>query len=85
VPDRELDSYFLVDSKTGVVHQLTSYVRDFYFFHRSIHPQLALVRMDPAEAHAQMQAHAFAQKLIEVGKILLTHNALTVVHLRHFI
>ncbi|KAI6188392.1 Protein unc-80 [Aphelenchoides besseyi] len=76
IPEDELDHYFLVDSKTGFIHNPTAYVRDFYFFHRSFYPQLTLAKMDPNTALYKMKTYAFQQKLIETGKVLLTHNAL---------
>ncbi|KAI6240158.1 Protein unc-80 [Aphelenchoides fujianensis] len=76
IPEEELDHYFLIDSKTGLIHNPTAYVRDFYFFHRSFYPQLTLAKMDPNAALLKMKTYAFQQKLIETGKVLLTHNAL---------
>ncbi|KAK0415429.1 hypothetical protein QR680_011941 [Steinernema hermaphroditum] len=76
IPHEEIDQYFLVNSKTNLVHMPSSYVRDYYFFHRNIYPQLSLVKMDPDMAMRKMRQSAFAHKLIEAGKVLLTHNAL---------
>uniref|UniRef100_A0A7E4W3C8 UNC80 domain-containing protein n=1 Tax=Panagrellus redivivus TaxID=6233 RepID=A0A7E4W3C8_PANRE len=76
IPEEELDSYFLVDTKTGLLHNPNTYVRDFYFFHRSFYPQLTLTKLDPTAATIKMRQTAFQQKLIEIGKVLLTHNAL---------
>ncbi|VDM36879.1 unnamed protein product [Toxocara canis] len=76
IPENEVEYYFLVDTKTNLVHSPSSYVRDFYFFHRSLYPQITLQRIDPDEAQLRMRQMAFTQKLIESGKVLLTHNAL---------
>uniref|UniRef100_A0A183BUG8 UNC80_C domain-containing protein n=1 Tax=Globodera pallida TaxID=36090 RepID=A0A183BUG8_GLOPA len=57
-------------------HNPNAYVRDFYFFHRSFYPQLQLVRLDAPQAQQRIREHAVQQKLIETGKVLLTHNAL---------
>lgn len=37
------------------MHNLNSYVRDFYFFRRNFYPQLSLVHMDPEEAYKALQ------------------------------
>ncbi|PIO77007.1 hypothetical protein TELCIR_00897 [Teladorsagia circumcincta] len=61
------------------VHEDTQFqqiLRDFYFFHRSFYPQLTLVKLDLNEAQLKMRQTAFAQRFIEVGKVLLTHNIL---------
>uniref|UniRef100_A0A915PNH9 Uncharacterized protein n=1 Tax=Setaria digitata TaxID=48799 RepID=A0A915PNH9_9BILA len=76
IPENENKYYFLIDTKTNSVHNPSSYVRDFYFFHRSLYPQLTLVKLNPDEAHLRMRQMAFTYKLIEMGKVLLTHNAL---------
>lgn len=34
IPEDEQNSYFLVDTKSNQIHNLNSYVRDFYFFRR---------------------------------------------------
>ncbi|KHJ79951.1 hypothetical protein OESDEN_20384 [Oesophagostomum dentatum] len=76
IDENEVHSYFLTDTKTGLIHLPSCYVRDFYFFHRSFYPQLTLVKLDLEEAHLRMRQTAFAQRFIEVGKVLLTHNIL---------
>ncbi|WKY11247.1 hypothetical protein Q1695_003091 [Nippostrongylus brasiliensis] len=76
IDENEVNSYFLTDTKTGILHLPSCYVRDFYFFHRSFYPQLTLVRLDQEEAQLRMRQTAFAQRFIEVGKVLLTHNIL---------
>uniref|UniRef100_A0A0N4UG78 DUF3453 domain-containing protein n=1 Tax=Dracunculus medinensis TaxID=318479 RepID=A0A0N4UG78_DRAME len=77
IPENEIDCYFLVDTKTNLVHMPFSYVRDFYFFHRSFYPQLTLIKMEKNEAEFRMRTTALTQKFIEIGKVLLTHNALS--------
>ena len=37
------------------MHNLNSYVRDFYFFRRNFYPQLSLVNMNPEEASRALQ------------------------------
>ncbi|TKR76778.1 hypothetical protein L596_017869 [Steinernema carpocapsae] len=76
IPHEEIDQYFLVNAKTSLVHMPASYVRDYYFFHRNIYPHLSLVKIEPDMAMRKMRQSAFAHKLIEAGKVLLTHNAL---------
>ncbi|KAK6023378.1 hypothetical protein OSTOST_10837 [Ostertagia ostertagi] len=76
IDEDEVHSYFLTDAKTGLLHLPSCFVRDFYFFHRSFYPQLTLVKMDLNEAQLKMRQTAFAQRFIEVGKVLLTHNIL---------
>ena len=76
IPENEVNQYFLVDSKTRMIHNPDSYVRDFYFFHRSFYPQLTLAKMNPDEAYLKIKQTAFQQRMIEIGKVLLTHNAL---------
>uniref|UniRef100_A0A7I4YUG5 UNC80 domain-containing protein n=1 Tax=Haemonchus contortus TaxID=6289 RepID=A0A7I4YUG5_HAECO len=76
IDENEVNSYFLTDAKTGVLHLPSCYIRDFYFFHRSFYPQLSLVKLDMDEAQLKMRETAFAQRFIEVGKVLLTHNIL---------
>lgn len=76
IEEAEVNNYFLTDTKTGVIHLPSAYVRDFYFFHRSFYPQLTLVKLNAEEAYKKMRETAFNQRLIEVGKVLLTHNIL---------
>ncbi|MFH4982180.1 hypothetical protein AB6A40_008889, partial [Gnathostoma spinigerum] len=76
IPENEVGSYFLVDTKTNLVHVPTYYVRDFYFFHRSFYPQISLMKIDVDEAHLRMRTMAFNQKFIECGKVLLTYDSL---------
>ncbi|CAI2352462.1 unnamed protein product [Caenorhabditis sp. 36 PRJEB53466] len=76
IEEDDMNSFYLTDTKTGVIHLPAAYVRDYYFFHRSFYPQLTLVRMSPEVAHKRMKDTAFHQRFIEVGKVLLTHNIL---------
>uniref|UniRef100_A0A914WE92 Protein unc-80 homolog n=1 Tax=Plectus sambesii TaxID=2011161 RepID=A0A914WE92_9BILA len=76
ISDDSVDEYFLVDTKTGMLHTLSAYVRDFYFFHRSFYPQLNLVRFDPDQALRRMKEMAFTLKFIDTGKVMLTHSIL---------
>lgn len=70
IAEDEHKYYHLVDHKSGVLHNPTSYVRDFYFFKRSQYPQLSLVYIDPEEAYNTVQSHTFHLKLLEIGKAL---------------
>ncbi|CAG7787075.1 unnamed protein product [Allacma fusca] len=64
--------YFLVDHKTHQIHSPNAYVRDFYFFSRSQHPQLSLAHMAPDHAYNALQRQAFILKFLESGKVTLT-------------
>ncbi|KJH51440.1 hypothetical protein DICVIV_02356 [Dictyocaulus viviparus] len=76
IDENNINCYFLTDTKSGLIHLPSSYVRDYYFFHRSFYPQLTLVKLDVDEAQLRMKQTVFAQRFIEVGKVLLTHNIL---------
>ncbi|ULT92650.1 hypothetical protein L3Y34_010030 [Caenorhabditis briggsae] len=76
IEEDDLNSFYLTDTKTGVIHLPAAYVRDYYFFHRSFYPQLTLVRLTPEVAEKRMKDTAFHQRFIECGKVLLTHNIL---------
>lgn len=54
------------------IHNLNSYVRDYYCFKRSQYPQLELVYMKPEEAFNALQKQELLHKFIEIGKVLLT-------------
>ena len=54
------------------IHNLNSYVRDYYCFKRSHYPQLELVHMEPEEAFNALQRQELLHKFIEIGKVLLT-------------
>ncbi|XP_074657337.1 protein unc-80 homolog [Tubulanus polymorphus] len=72
IPDDEKDSYSLIDTKTSQMHNLNSYVRDFYFFRRNFYPQLSMVHMDSQDAFNSLQKQAFTLKFAEVGKVLFS-------------
>ncbi|CAI5452393.1 unnamed protein product [Caenorhabditis angaria] len=76
IEEDEVNNYFLTDTKTGVIHLPSAFVRDFYFFHRSFYPQLTLVKIPAEQAYKKMRETTFNQRFIEVGKVLLTHNIL---------
>ncbi|KAB7507177.1 Protein unc-80-like protein, partial [Armadillidium nasatum] len=76
ISEDESKYYFLVDYKTNQIHNMHSYVRDFYFFKRSQYPQLTLVRMEPEAAFEALQKQAFMQKFLEIGKVLLAYSVL---------
>lgn len=54
------------------IHNVNSYVRDYYCFKRSQYPQLELVHMKPEEAFNALQRQELLHKFIEIGKVLLT-------------
>ncbi|XP_069159541.1 protein unc-80 homolog isoform X1 [Procambarus clarkii] len=68
--------YFLVDHKTNQIHNLQSYVRDFYFFKRAQYPQLLMIYMEPDAAYDALQRQAFTLKLLEIGKVLMAWSIL---------
>ncbi|KAL4233067.1 Protein unc-80 [Mactra antiquata] len=76
IPEDEQNSYFLVDTKSNQIHNMNSYVRDFYFFRRNFYPQLSLVHMDPEEAQENLQRQALLLKFGEIGKVLFTVSIL---------
>eukprot|EP00105_Crassostrea_gigas_P024973 XP_011445404.1 PREDICTED: protein unc-80 homolog isoform X2 [Crassostrea gigas] len=76
IPEEDYPLYFLVDTKSNQIHNLNSYVRDFYFFRRNFYPQLSLVAIDPDNAMASLERQAFTLKFVEIGKILFTTNVL---------
>uniref|UniRef100_A0A915IVJ9 Protein UNC80 C-terminal domain-containing protein n=1 Tax=Romanomermis culicivorax TaxID=13658 RepID=A0A915IVJ9_ROMCU len=76
VPPDQASKYFLVDAKTGYLHNPNSYVRDYYFFRRSFYPQLNFVQMDQDEGEAKMKQMAFAMKFCELGRVLLSYSVL---------
>lgn len=65
-----------VSSADVVDYYLMFFSSDFYFFHRSVHPQLSVVRMNRDDAHRRMRQMAFAVKFIDTDKMMLTHNLL---------
>jgi len=86
IADEEIDHHFLVDLKTGMLHNPSAYgesckramrlemslvvVRDFYFFHRSFYPQLMLMRLEDAEAAQRKLRH---HAFLQVGGELYFH------------
>ncbi|XP_050693714.1 protein unc-80 homolog isoform X3 [Eriocheir sinensis] len=76
IPENEHKNYFLVDYKTNQIHNLQSYVRDFYFFKRTQYPQLLMVHMEPEAAYDALQRQAFTLKLLEIGKVLMSWSIL---------
>lgn len=69
--------YFtLSPSTTDQIHNLQSYVRDFYFFKRAQYPQLLMVHMEPEAAYNALQRQAFTLKLLEIGKVLMAWSIL---------
>ncbi|KAK4295652.1 hypothetical protein Pmani_031795 [Petrolisthes manimaculis] len=74
--ENEHKYYFLVDHKTNQIHNLQSYVRDFYFFKRAQYPQLLMVHMEPDAAYDALQRQAFTLKLLEIGKVLMSWSIL---------
>ncbi|XKL60982.1 hypothetical protein PGB90_008039 [Kerria lacca] len=72
IDEKNHKEYFLVDHKTHQIHNLNSYVRDYYCFKRSQYPQLELIHMKPEEAFNALQRQELVHKFIEIGKVLLT-------------
>jgi hypothetical protein len=58
------------------MHNLNSYVRDFYFFRRNFYPQLSLIMMDAEDAFNTLQKQAFTQKFVEIGKVMFATEVL---------
>ena len=52
------------------MHNLNSFVRDFYFFKRSQYPQISLVHKNPNEAFFTLQKQAFTLQFVELGKVI---------------
>ncbi|XP_065199931.1 protein unc-80 homolog isoform X3 [Planococcus citri] len=72
IEEKDYKEYFLVDHKTHQIHNVNSYVRDYYCFKRSQYPQLELVHMKPEDAFNALQRQELLHKFIEIGKVLLT-------------
>ncbi|KAL3872189.1 hypothetical protein ACJMK2_040132 [Sinanodonta woodiana] len=72
IPEEEQGSYYLVDTKSNQIHNLNSYVRDFYFFRRNFYPQLSLVHMNPEEALDSLHKQVLVLKFVEIGKVLFS-------------
>lgn len=54
------------------IHNPHSYVRDYYFFKRSMYPQLELMHMKPSDAFNALQQQELVHKFVEIGKVHLT-------------
>ncbi|ESO05346.1 hypothetical protein HELRODRAFT_191448 [Helobdella robusta] len=76
IPADEHEEFFLVDTKSNHMHNLNSYVRDFYFFRRNFYPQLSLVRMDAREAKKNLLKQTFVLKFLEMEKVLFALSVL---------
>ncbi|XP_055936881.1 protein unc-80 homolog isoform X2 [Argiope bruennichi] len=72
IEETQHNAYFLVDTKTNMMHCPESYVRDFYFFKRSQYPQLSLIHMNPDIAFETMQSQSFKLRFLELGKVLMS-------------
>ncbi|KAK3087178.1 hypothetical protein FSP39_002695 [Pinctada imbricata] len=77
IPEEDYSSYFIVDTKSNQIHNLNSYVRDFYFFRRNHYPQLSLVALNTEEALLALERQAFTLKFLEIGKVLFTTKVLS--------
>ncbi|CAF0814942.1 unnamed protein product [Rotaria sordida] len=86
------DQYYLIDIKTKQIHISDTYVRDFYFFRRNIHPQLSLVYMDIKQSKRELEQMSIFLKTTELSKVLFAryllentpfnqiHNCITFFH-----
>jgi len=66
------NEYFLIDVRTNHMHNLHSYVRDYYSFKRSQHPQLQLINMDPNKAFDLLQKQELINQFMEFGKVSMS-------------
>ncbi|CAF4861689.1 unnamed protein product, partial [Rotaria sp. Silwood1] len=92
IPNVKRDRYYLVDVKTKQIHIPDTYVRDFYFFRRNIHPQLSLVYMDIKQSRKELEHMSIFLKTTELSKVLFAryllentpfnqiHNCITFFH-----
>lgn len=55
ISEDDSNAYFLVDTKTGLIHNPSGYVRDYYHFRRTFYPQLNLVRLNPDQAMKKLK------------------------------
>ena len=46
------------------MHNVDSYVRDFYFFRRNHYPQLSLVHMNPTQASMALQRQVYVRRSV---------------------
>ena len=70
IDEKQVNEYYLLDSKSNQIHNLGAFVRDFYFFKRSQYPQLTLTHMNPEQAAELLQKQALILQFTELGKIL---------------
>lgn len=75
------NEYFLIDVRTGQMHNLQSYVRDYYSFKRSQHPQLQLVCLNPDKAFFLLQKQELINQFTEFGKVLMSRTIVKSAHL----
>lgn len=66
------NEYFLIDVRTNHMHNLHSYVRDYYSFKRAQHPQLQLINMDPTKAFDILQNQELINQFLEFGKVSMS-------------
>jgi len=66
------NEYFLIDVRTNLMHNLHSYVRDYYSFKRSQHPQLQLINMEPGRAFDILQRQELINQFLESGKVSMS-------------
>lgn len=66
------NEYFLIDVRTKHMHNLHSYVRDYYSFKRSQHPELQLVNVDPNKAFDILQNQELINQFLEFGKVSMS-------------
>lgn len=76
IPESKRDQSYLIDIKTQQIHIPDTYVRDFYYFHRNIYPQLSLITMIPKQAHLQLEQRAIFLKTTELSKVLFARHLL---------
>ncbi|KAG1666378.1 Protein unc-80 [Nymphon striatum] len=69
VDEKEHQDHALVDFKTRQMHNLNSFVRDFYYFKRSQYPQLHMIKISAENAFKQLQKESLSLQFIEIGKI----------------
>lgn len=70
IPDSKRDGYHLMDVKTQQILIPDTYVRDFYFFRRNLHPQLTLIHLDSKQSQRQLEQIAISVKTTELSKVL---------------
>lgn len=66
------NEYFLIDVRTNQMHNIHSYVRDYYSFKRSQHPQLQLINMDSNKAFDILQKQELISQFMEFGKVSMS-------------